>query len=862
MINCGIDLNTAFYFSELTVLYLNNQFIIMQRGGQLMLSQISGVTKPFLVHELDILLLSLFIEHQDKTTVSDAFVTNVLVTKLAPQITAAAVANRIHQLQQAGILTPEPPKAAEAMAAVAVPLSEATFSGLVSANNDEVPEALSVSIHFAALIGPAGFSAWSAQQQRQLALPVASLLVLLAFADGKKQTEIIADKAELFEQPQQASQIISDLYRAGLLIKKKRIVQSKADDIPLFNPVSPTPGIVSSWQDIQPDGRIPVYFVPHMENHLPLALGVLYSALQHYENGALLERFVLIPINFLNPNDLLNGPHRRFGPGVWLFSNYMWSVDLNLQISQSIKQHNLTNLTIHGGPSTPDYPQACKDFMHSHRSVDIAVHGEGEVAIAEIFETIFKNPQGNVEVDDFALTNVTGITFRNALSQSIVHTAGRTRMKEVDVIPSPYLSGYFDGYGGRVEAAIIETNRGCPYGCTFCDWGSATNQKVRKFDIERVKQEINWIGQNKIKVMWIADANFGMYERDIEIARDIVAVKKQYGYPNEVVVNYTKNSTLKLVEIIKIFTDGGIISQGIISIQTTDEDTLDVINRKNIRTERYDELTQIFDDLKLPLSTDLMIGLPGITVAAFDNDLQRYIDMDVSVKAYPTQLLPNSPMADPAYIEKHQIKVDANNFLIASFSYTEQDLIHMKAMYQMYVMADGYSLLRYVMRYLQWEHGIPAIRFLRDLLQQVTDTPTRYPQISWAVRFFNQDKTMPGGWATFYQQIAMFIRQHYTLPDSTALATVLEVNLLCMPDDTLSYPLTAQLAHDFQRYFKEFKQLKTPLASYPPATFEVTDPNSMVSVDMNYLQYDTHQFFWELHSEVARPKSVSDFAAA
>ncbi|MBV2128121.1 B12-binding domain-containing radical SAM protein [Arsukibacterium indicum] len=865
MVDCRLSLNDIVEFAGADDLYLNDQFIIMQRGGQLMLSQISGVAKPFLVHELDLLLLALFIDNHDKVSVCHAFVSDAVVQKKVPQIKAEAVFNRIRQLQQAGILVNEPGNNpnGNCWLSVAKLMPGELVSELSAAEQKtEIPEALCVSIHFAAIITPEGFAAWSAQHQQYISLPVASLLLLLAFADGKKQAEVVAAKTDFFDSVGQPEQIITKLYEQGLLLRQKRIVHSNVDDIPVFKPAASKPGVATSWQQLDADGRIPVYFVPHMENHLPLALGVLFSALQHYQDGVLLQRFVLIPINFLNPNDLLNGPYRKFGPGVWLFSNYMWSVDLNLQISQTVKQHNSTNLTIHGGPSTPDYPQACKDFMQRHRSVDISVHGEGEVAIAEIFETISKNDNGALGFDEFALTNVTGISFRNALSQSIVHTAGRTRMKEVDVIPSPYLSGYFDGYGGRVEAAIIETNRGCPYGCTFCDWGSATNQKVRKFDMERVRQEIDWIGQNNIKVMWIADANFGMYERDIDIARHIVAVKQQFGFPHEVVVNYTKNSTLKLVEIIKIFTDGGIISQGIISIQTTDEDTLDVINRKNIRTERYDELTQIFDDLKLPLSTDLMIGLPGITVAAFDNDLQRYIDMDVSVKAYPTQLLPNSPMADPAYIEKHQIKVDENNFLISSFSYTEQDLAEMKAMYQMYVMADGYSLLRYIMRYLQWEHGISAITFLRDLLRQVTDDPNRFPQISWAVRFFNNDKTMPGGWAGFYQQIAMFIEQHYQLSDSSALATVFRVNLLSMPDDSLSYPLTAQLQHDFKRYFKEYKQLQKPLASYPPATFEVADPNSMVSVDMNYLQYDTHQFFWELHSAVSRPKSVSDFAAA
>jgi hypothetical protein len=32
----------------------------------------------------------------------------------------------------------------------------------------------------------------------------------------------------------------------------------------------------------------------------------------------------------------------------------------------------------------------------------------------------------------------------------------------------------------------------------------------------------------------------------------------------------------------------------------------------------------------------------------------------------------------------------------------------------------------------------------------------------------------------------------------------------------------------------------------------------MASIDMDYIQYDSHQYFWELRSATARAKSVSD----
>jgi hypothetical protein len=123
---------------------------------------------------------------------------------------------------------------------------------------------------------------------------------------------------------------------------------------------------------------------------------------------------------------------------------------------------------------------------------------------------------------------------------------------------------------------------------------------------------------------------------------------------------------------------------------------------------------------------------------------------------------------------------------------------------------------------------------------------------------------MPGGWTLFYQQVAEYINQQYGVVNDSGLETILKVNQLCMPDDTLSYPMQVDLGHDFTAYFSvkssQAAHKDKPLTDYPPAKFHVSDPNSMVSIDLDYLQYDSHQYFWELHSEVARPKSVSEFA--
>ena len=69
---------------------------------------------------------------------------------------------------------------------------------------------------------------------------------------------------------------------------------------------------------------------------------------------------------------------------------------------------------------------------------------------------------------------------------------------------------------------IIETNRGCPYACTFCNWGNATQEKINQFSLETVKEEVKYVCENSRNLtgfLYIADANFGILRRDLEIAK-------------------------------------------------------------------------------------------------------------------------------------------------------------------------------------------------------------------------------------------------------------------------------------------------------------------------------------------------------
>jgi radical SAM superfamily enzyme YgiQ (UPF0313 family) len=699
-----------------------------------------------------------------------------------------------------------------------------------------------------------GWAAWSPTLRSRVRLPLPLLRLLLLGAEGRP-AEALAEAGG----PGGAAWVAS-LHEAGLLLPFR-----PAPDLPVSPGGIPADAVHLArgdpWAGLAPDGRRPIYFVTHHVDHLPLALGMLRARVMTYREGALLKHYLPLPIVSQDVRGMQN-LFRRFGPGIWLFSNYLWSEEHNRGLSTAVKAAHPGNVTIHGGPSAPKYEQACRDFLQANPHVDFVVRGEGEQTLVELLGALAQTPEPGP-----SLSAVAGITyFADSRRTQLVRTAERPPLRQVDDLPSPYLNGDFDHYGGQVIAAILETNRGCPFRCTFCDWGSATAQKIRGFDLERVKAEIDWMGARRIRVLWIADANFGIFHRDIDIARHIADTKARYGYPREVVVNYPKNATDKIAEIVKVFAAAGICGQGIISIQTTDPGTLAAIRRDNIKTRKYDELGEIFRRENLPLSTDLMIGLPGATVKSFKADLQYYFDDDVGVKAYRTQLLPNSPMADPDYLREHAIRVDRQQYLVSTRTYSEADLREMLAIWNAFDLADGYALLRYVLRYLQWDHGLPATEVLHALVAEVDADPSRYPMLAWTLRHFLRERQVLGGWEPFYREIAEFVRARFGIGPEPAWLTVMEVNRLMMPQAGRRFPEEIALAHDFVAYFRDHERrgsgASRPLRDYPPGKLSITDPYRMCEIDYSAIeQYDNHQVFYELAAPISRTRSTPNFVA-
>ncbi|MBY0510322.1 MAG: cobalamin-dependent protein [Rhodospirillaceae bacterium] len=381
------------------------------------------------------------------------------------------------------------------------------------------------------------------------------------------------------------------------------------------------------------------------QNYLPYAVGLLQAYIE--KNAADPGRFsFLLPVYKREPIAKIV-EHLRHADIVG-FSIYVWNHEISLEVARRLKAINPHILTVFGGPHVPDFPEA---WLRKYPFIDVAVHNEGE----KTFLDILNADPGK------AWNDIAGVSFIDGAS-SYIRTQPRERFKDLDEVPSPFLEGTFDSIMAANTAeswiGLWETNRGCPFRCTFCDWGSATAAKVTKFGMDRLLAEADWFAAKEIEYIFCCDANFGIQKRDVEIAKYVAKVKAATGYPAALSVQNTKNATERAYLTQKILSDAGLNKGVALSMQSVDMTTLKAIKRDNISTETYAELQRRFTLDGVETYSDLILGLPGETYQGFVAGVSRLIEngQHNRIQFNNLSILPNAEMGNPAYLEKFGIQ--------------------------------------------------------------------------------------------------------------------------------------------------------------------------------------------------------------
>ena len=393
---------------------------------------------------------------------------------------------------------------------------------------------------------------------------------------------------------------------------------------------------------------------------LPLAAGVLVAAARAEPHLAREARFAIRSARI----DPEAAAAACTGKDVLAFSSYVWNERYSLEVARRARARNPRAFILFGGPSVPRRPERATAYLRAHPAIDALVFGEGEQPFRELLKALL---EGRAD----RLDSIAGLLLRDASQPGGARlTAPRKRLDDFAALASPYLDGTFDALfeqGANPSAAILETNRGCPFACTFCDWGQAIESSVEELPRQRLSDELAWIARRKIPYLYIVDANYGIRRRDLEIVRELGRLKQETGFPQYVFLHLTKNASERHLETVFALHEAGIGTTLALSSQDFDKQVLLAVKRDNIRQDRALHLRRLCHQRGIPTFNELILGLPEQTYASFASGLAKAVTPypGDAFQLYLARVLENSEMGSPEYRARHGI--ETREVRIASF---------------------------------------------------------------------------------------------------------------------------------------------------------------------------------------------------
>ena len=461
--------------------------------------------------------------------------------------------------------------------------------------------------------------------------------------------------------------------------------------------------------------------------YLPLVSGILSANAK--KNNTINENFKFHKFIF-HPNTVENilKNYYKEVPHIAIFSISMWNEQLSLTVAKILKK-KFNTLIIFGGPSCPHYPT---EYFKKYPFIDAAIRAEGEDAFNEILLRYLKNK------NDFS--KIPNVAYRDTKTNKCIINFEKFKfIKDLDDYPSPYLTGEYEylvpDNKEHNYQIIIETNRGCPFLCTYCYWGRGGNTtKYRFHSLDRVFAEIDWIGKKKIQYVFNADSNFGMHRRDIQIAEKLVETKLRTGYPDKFRTCWGKNISEQIFKIANLLHAHGLEKGITLARQTNSKAALENVKRDNIKLEAYSDLEKKFNDLQIPVYAEMIMGLPGETYKSWTDGLGSLLDTKVrnQIFIYQAEVYPNTEFNEDSYRKKHGIKTkkiellethcspkqqkwlrEYQEIVVETSSMTKEDWKKRNLFSAVLMAIHSFKLGFYLMYYLEGEMKISGKEFIK-----------------------------------------------------------------------------------------------------------------------------------------------------
>lgn len=278
-------------------------------------------------------------------------------------------------------------------------------------------------------------------------------------------------------------------------------------------------------------------------------------------------------------------------PNVVAFSTYIWNIELVTRLSYLIKavDHNIEIL--YGGP------EVSYDSMNILRELpgEYIIEGEGEKTYREFVE--YKLGERNIN-------EIRGLYYKD--NGEVVFN-GKRPLMNMEEIAFPY------GEDEKLDNKIVyyEASRGCPFNCKYCL--SSTTHGVRFLNIERVKKELQYFIDKKVKLVKFVDRTFNCnYKFSMAIWEFLINAETDTTFHFEISADILKPQEIELLR--KAPKDR---FQFEVGVQTTNDDVLFRINRFVNFSDIKEKVEELLSIKNIKQHLDLIAGLPGEDLESF-----------------------------------------------------------------------------------------------------------------------------------------------------------------------------------------------------------------------------------------------------
>lgn len=328
-----------------------------------------------------------------------------------------------------------------------------------------------------------------------------------------------------------------------------------------------------------------------------------------------------------------------FRPTLVGASIYLWSIGPFRDLAARIKRWDPSVQVVVGGPQARPSVFALEPYRPLQRTVDAAVTGEGE----GVFRDIVRAHQRD------GWTSMPGLLVPHALGW---RSTGPLERVDIEAFPTPYQLDIaphgFTGY--------LETYRGCPIHCNFCQWGEQRADRVHS--AEYLARHLEGLRRAEVPNIFCLDAAFNLSPRAF---RNLAEAERQTGVLKDSLVHGHLYPTFLRDEHVELLTSFG-RCQLAIGVQSFDAEVLHGLGRP-FDLERFEHVCDVVRE-HWPIELELMLGLPGDNPASFRRTFEKAVEIADSVRVFWTLVLPDALLdrADP----KHAIEFDPETWLIRS----------------------------------------------------------------------------------------------------------------------------------------------------------------------------------------------------